>query len=313
MTKKVCVIYGGKGNEHDVSLASGEHVSAVLSPHYEVHNVFLSKNNEWLLDGVSMTQEEVLEKVYTENYVVIPMIHGEFGEDGELQKLLEEKGIRFIFSDSTSSALAIDKDKASHVFRLHGLLTPKSIVITRVEDVDAGGIFPAIIKPKTGGSSIDLYKVSSEEEIMNHLPDMLTRHSEILLQEFVEGREFTCGVYEKLGEIIALPPTEIILTKTKVFDYEAKYNEGACLEVTPPEVSDDVIQQIQETAKKAHMALSCKDLSRTDMIMTSSGDIVVLETNTIPGMTKTSFIPAQVKASGYTLYEFLDIVISNHF
>ena len=132
----------------------------------------------------------------------------------------------------------------------------------------------------------------------------------MLAQEFIKGREFTCGVIEKDGNVIPLVATEVILTKGNIFDYEAKYTPAGCKEVTPAEIGNDLMSRIQNIAVSCHKILGCKSISRTDLIL-KDDELYVLEINTVPGMTKTSFIPAEAKACGYDMKELITILINS--
>ncbi len=153
------------------------------------------------------------------------------------------------------------------------------------------------MKPVDEGSSISVYKIASKKELEPCIQEELRLRNSVLVQKFIQGREFTCGVIEVDGELLALEPTEIILTQGTLFDYAAKYTPGGCLEITPADIPAELRKEIQETAKKTHRISKCSDLSRTDMIYQSDGTLVILEINTLPGMTETSFIPAQLKAA----------------
>jgi D-alanine-D-alanine ligase len=157
-----------------------------------------------------------------------------------------------------------------------------------------------------------LFKVKSDEELRSSLKKSVPIYKEMLVQEFITGREFTCGVVEIDGETIPLMPTEVILTKGEIFDYEAKYTVGGSKEVTPAEVDPALTERIQELALTAHEICGCKDISRTDMILNERGELVVLEINTVPGMTKTSFIPAELEASGYSIAGFIDGMLKKY-
>ncbi len=307
----LAIIYGGPGNEHEVSIASAENViSALTTLPYAIQKIYIKKDMTCLVDGEEVTFNESLLRL-TKETIVVPILHGSFGEGGVLQKILEDASIPYLFSNSSTSSVAMDKKRTQEILSESGLTVPKTEVVVS-SDQEMEMTFPVFVKPNSEGSSIDLYKVENKEELHNILTMMLVKYNEVLVQEFVVGREFTCGVIEKKGELITLLPTEIILTKGELFDYDAKYKVGGCQEITPPHVSEEIIKRIQEIARVAHSTLKCKDISRTDMIMKEDGTIVVLEVNTIPGMTKTSFIPAQAVASGYTLSQIFDIVIHNH-
>lgn len=161
----------------------------------------------------------------------------------------------------------------------------------------------------TEGSSVGLFKFMNESEYMSALDTIFENHEEMLVQEFIQGREFTCGVIEKNNEVIPLIATEIILTKGEMFDYTAKYTVGGCEEITPANIDTETMKRIQNLAVTCHRLLGCKSLSRTDMILQGE-DLYVLEVNTIPGMTKTSFIPAEAKACGYSMKELITILIN---
>lgn len=209
-------------------------------------------------------------------------------------------------------ALTIDKQETCDRLSSLGFRTPKSVVATPGTDLDGLALeYPVIVKPKSEGSSVSLYKPASREELSQALSKEFAHRSEILVQEFVSGREFTCGVIGTGDGAEALVPTEVILTQGELFDYDAKYRAGACLEVTPAEVEAEVFERIRQTAKNVHAACGCRDLSRTDMILNAKGELVVLEINTIPGMTGTSFVPAQLKAVGSDLQAFVRNVFDN--
>ena len=311
MKTTILVIYGGPGNEHEVSIASAENVIASLNQDlYDVQKVFVQKNMSCVLHGEEVPLLEMLQKI-SKSSIIIPVFHGSFGEGGELQKMLEDLNLVYVGSKSHAAALAMDKKRTQELLSLQGILVPKTVVVTSLsQEIDS--IFPSIVKPNNEGSSIDLYRIGNKEELHEVLTKVIPLHSEVLVQEFVTGREFTCGVIEKKNELFAFMPTEIILTKGELFDYTAKYSVGGCQEITPANVSLHITQEIQKLAIDAHKTIGCKDISRTDMMIKDDGTIVVLEVNTMPGMTKTSFIPAQAKASGYTLSEILDIVIHNY-
>ena len=260
----------------------------------------------WDFDGEILDESAGIQKILGENGIVFPVIHGEYGEDGTLQKIFEDAGIPFVGSGSEPMSLTIDKQKTGDRLSSLGFRTPKSFVVTAETDLDSLGLeYPVIVKPKNEGSSVSLYKPASQNELSEVLAKEFANRSEILVQEFVSGREFTCGVIGIGNEAEALVPTEVILTQSELFDYDAKYRAGACVEVTPAEVEPEIFERIRQTAKDVHVACGCRDLSRTDMILNGKGELVVLEINTIPGMTGTSFVPAQLRANGSDVETFV--------
>ncbi len=314
----LCIMYGGPGEEHEVSKRSAENIiSSIDVNKYNLKVIYLEKTQ-------NKVGEKDLKLLRQKKYVVCPIFHGEFGEGGKLQEVLEKSKIKFIGSKSKSAKLAMDKIKTQNVLEKNGILVPKSKVLTgrsylhfiNTNNFVKNFIYPIILKPVNVGSSVDLYKVKDKKGLENSLQKMFTKYKQVLMQEFVEGREFTCGVLEvrknKKVKQIVLPATEIILTKGDTFNYEAKYSVGGCLEVTPAEVDAKLMKRIQEAALKVHKLIGCKDISRTDIILDKQNRLVVLEINTMPGMTKTSFIPQQLEAKNISVPKFIDVMMKNN-
>lgn len=178
-----------------------------------------------MLDGNPFTQSKLFGYIKSKKGIVFPIIHGTFGEDGKLALLLERADIPYIGSRSEVLRLTIDKQNTGDFLRRHGVRVPKSFPIREVREIASAGLqYPCIVKPRNEGSSVSLYKPHSKEELISVLEKELPLRGEILVQECVVGREFTCGVVEMNGKIIALLPTEVILTKGETFDYQAKYS-----------------------------------------------------------------------------------------
>lgn len=304
--KTLVVMYGGPGGEHEVSVKSGENVFQALDKSkYGVKKVKLPKN------FVKIRQAD-LERWRREKVLVLPIMHGRFGEGGVVQKILEKNKIKFIGCGSKVAALCMDKVATQKVLEKHKILVPKSWVVKSLKDLGKVDSVNFIVKQLDGGSSVDLYKAKDISELEIAVKKMLKKYKQCLVQEFIEGREFTCGVIQKRSEIIALPVTEIVLTKTELFDYNAKYSVGGCSEITPAEIDDKLRQRIQSVTKKVFKVVGCKDLGRVDMILGKDNRLYVLEINTMPGMTGTSLIPQQLAVKNMTTTEFLDIIISNN-
>lgn len=305
--KKLFILYGGPGREREVSISSGRNVMESLGKEgIEYEPVLINQDRTWLYGDVVLPQAEGLEVLKTKNALVFPVIHGTFGEDGELTSLLEDNSIPFTGSSSEAMKLTIDKLKTEKKLKEEGVATTDSILVDLISEIENVRItFPAFVKPKDEGSSISLFKVKNEAELKEALEKSIPTYGAMLVQAFIAGREVTCGVTEIEGETRALLPTEVILTKGETFDYDAKYSVGGSKEITPAEVDAETTKRIQELALRVHKVCGCKDISRTDMILKEDGELVVLEINTIPGMTKTSFIPAQLEASGYSIVDFV--------
>ncbi len=305
--KKLFILSGGPGREREVSFSSSKNIMETLSKEsIEFKSITINENRGWEYDGKILSEQEGLSVLKDNNALVFQVIHGTYGEDGTLASLLEESGIACIGSTSEAMRLTIDKYKTEKRLKENNISTTESVLVENISDIeDVKVTFPTFIKPKDEGSSISLFKVKNEIELQEALSESVPVYGAMLVQPFVAGRELTCGVVEIEGETKALIPTEIILTKGETFDYDAKYSVGGSQEITPAEVDEETTKKIQDLALRVHTICGCKDISRTDMILREDGELVVLEINTIPGMTKTSFIPAQLEASGYAVADFV--------
>ena len=288
---KTLIIYGGIGlsTEAEVSIKSGE---ALLQAIPEAKCFLLTKDNfDQLLDTAIQYD------------IVIPTLHGNFGEDGKPQALLEEKGIKFIGSGSIASALCWDKAKYKQAITNLGYTTPASKLITNTSELPESGV----IKPIGSGSSIDML-IAKPGEIFNpeHVQTLLEKYQTLLWEEYIEGIEITVGI---LGTT-PLPVVEIIPPDNYWFDYLHKY-DGTTKELVPAiQISAELQTKAQQIALDIHIQLGCKDISRTDMIV--KGDaIYVLETNTMPGLTPESLYPKAAKAAGYDLQQLFLRLIDN--
>ncbi len=309
--KKVAIIYGGTGNEHEVSVSSAKNILENIDREkFDVLEVFVGKNKNFKIGEEIFDEQNGINEMKNRNInVVFPIIHGEYGEDGQLQEKLEEAGIKFVGHSSEVSRLTIDKNKTNEILQENGINIPQSKIINE-NDLTIPFSFPIIVKPIDEGSSVDLFKFENDEEYKNYLGKIFENHNEMLAQEFVKGREFTCGVIEINNVATPLIASEVILTKGELFDYEAKYTQSGCIEITPAEVDDDLMNKIKETAVKCHKILGCRSFSRTDMIL-KDDKLYVLEINTVPGMTKTSFIPQQAKVGGYNMKELISLLVDS--
>lgn len=308
---KVAILFGGPGSEHEVSISSAKNVLENIDRNkFEVLEVFVDKNKKFKIGEEVFDELGGLNEIKNRGVeIIFPIIHGEYGEDGELQSKLEKLGIKFVGSSSLVSSLTIDKNKTNKVLKENGVNIPQSQIVNKTDSFISIN-FPIIIKPIDEGSSVDLFKFEDEENYKNSLNNVFKNHEIMLAQEFVKGREFTCGVIEINKVATPLVASEIILTKGGLFDYEAKYSIGGCKEVTPAQIDEDLMNKIKDMTLLCHKVLDCKSISRTDMIL-KDGKLYVLEINTVPGMTKTSFIPQQAKVCGYEMKELITLLINS--
>ncbi len=281
MSKHVAVLMGGWSSERQVSLWSGEACAEALEKEgFRVTTI-----------DVGRDLAEVLGRVKPD--VCFNALHGRFGEDGTVQGMLEVMGIPYTHSGVLASSLAMHKQRAKTVMAAAGVSVPRGKVVTRDEAARSHVLTPPyVLKPVDGGSSVGVYIVNEGQE---HPPQELTRsdwdHGELLLAEnFVAGRELTCAVLN--GE-----PLDVIeiLPSDGWYDFDAKYASGGSRHILPAEISPFVYQQVRKLAVAAHEALGCRGVSRADFRFDDreggTGELVCLEVNTQPGMTKTSLVP----------------------
>jgi D-alanine-D-alanine ligase len=288
----VLVLSGGGQSEHDVSLRSGIAVSEAL--HAKGHTVL----NADPAKGFTVTKD--IDAVF-------PALHGLGGEDGSLQTQLEKLGAAYVGSDSQVSALCFDKWQYRKAMTAEGIDMAKAELVTR-ETIWQSPLVsqPFVLKPFDGGSSLDTYIIRDVDTLDKaKLTASFDRHDRMLLEELITGVEITVGVLDT--EV--LPAVEIIPPDDGEFDYENKYN-GMTQELCPPVHLDEAThQRARELAVHIHTLLGCRDLSRTDMIITAEGRIVVLETNTLPGMTGESLFPKAAAAYGLAFPELCDRLV----
>jgi D-alanine-D-alanine ligase len=248
---------------------------------------------------------------------VLVGLHGTPGEDGKLQGYFDCLGIPYTSCDAAASALTFNKRYTVAVAAFAGIHVARSLHLFKGIPISDDEILkdlklPLFVKPNNGGSSIGMSKVNSQNELQGALTKAFNEDTQVLVEEFIKGREFTIGVFKSKGEIIALPITEII-SKREFFDYEAKY-QGASEEVTPAVLEDSVTNKIKDIAKKVYTVFNCNGVVRIDFILNEiDGEPYMLEINTVPGQSEASIIPQQVKAMGWTLKDFYSALIEECF
>ena len=305
---KVAVLMGGPSSEHGISLKTGEMILKNLNlEKFEAFPVKIDQDGNW-----PITIENLKEKTD----VAFIAMHGEYGEDGQIQSLLETFDIPYTGSDPITSSIAMDKQKTAELLSRNGLLIPESIALAE-NDIYIDWVInkrfqsPIIIKPADCGSSIGLSLVTSKNKLKEAVNKAFDYSKRILAQQYIKGKEVTCGVLEINNVPIPLPPTEIIPNRGILFDFDAKYDSRGSTEITPPNLQRKIIKDIQMIALKVHKLLGCSGMSRTDMILQEDGNIYILELNTIPGMTETSLLPQQAKKIGIDFPQLLEIIINS--
>jgi D-alanine-D-alanine ligase len=242
-------------------------------------------------------------------------IHGTPGEDGKLQGYFDLVGLPYTSCDSATSALTFNKRYTVAVAAFAGINVAKSVHIFKHNPATPEQIFnqltlPVFVKPNNGGSSIGMSKVNAAGELAGALEKAFKEDDQILVEEFIAGREFTIGVFKSTKGIITLPITEVI-TKKDFFDYEAKY-QGLSEEITPAQVDEAIAEKVRSTAKRIYELFNCRGVVRIDFIYNEARQAAyMLEINTVPGQSEASIVPQQVRALGWTLKEFYSALIED--
>ncbi len=312
---RVGVLRGGPSTEYDVSLKTGAAVLSSLPAHYEPIDIFITKDGEWHYRGKSTTPERALRQID----VAFNAMHGEFGEDGESQRIFDAFGVPYTGSGSLGASLAMHKGRSKKVAAGLGVKVPRGRVISVGEDVHgvAKEIFfsmhpPYIVKPVSLGSSIGVSMVSGIEQLERAIQDLHDAGVDVLVEERIKGKEATVGVINGFRSVplYALLPVEIRPSKGKdFFDHEAKYG-GGTEELCPGSFTKEERAELERQARLMHDALHLKQYSRSDFIVTPRG-VYYLETNALPGLTAQSLFPLSLSATGASIGEFLDHVIQS--
>ena len=320
---RVAVVAGGRSSEHEISVESAKSVIEALDPQrYEIETIEIDREGRWALNsGLKELERPVAETlpVPTETPpetlgrvdVVLPILHGPFGEDGTVQGLLELANVPYVGAGVTASALCMDKDLFKSVCRDKGIPVTRSLTLRNGDRPENPFGYPVFVKPARLGSSVGITKVERPEQLDDAVV-LARRHDEkVLVEEFVDGVEVECGV---LGnrEPIASIPGEIEahgFGGVDWYDYSAKYDEGGMDLIIPPRISDEAIERVQQVSVDAFIASDCEGMARVDCFVAPDGEVLVNELNTIPGFTATSVYAKLFEASGISYPELLDRLI----
>jgi len=311
----VGVLRGGPSREHEVSLNTGAAMIANLpEDRYLVRDIYIDKSGNWHDRGKMVPPERILRQLD----VVLLGLHGEYGEDGEVQKLLERFGVPYAGADSFGSYIAMHKIMSKVRAKEAGLLTPQFRYIERVEDSETAAHEiirnfhqPVVVKPVGWGSSVGVSIVGGHAPVLAAIKQLFKDGAPgVLVEEFIRGKEATVGVVENMRDetLYALPPIEIVPPQNDFFSYDAKYS-GKSREICPGNFSRVATEELERAAKVIHRALGLRHYSRSDFIVTPKG-IYYLETNTLPGLTTESLMPKALAAVGISFPDFLTHLIN---
>ena len=324
MKRIIAIVAGGDSSELPVSLKSANGISSFLDKsRYETYIVEI-QNKEWrvrLGDGLfdPINRHDFSFDKQGENmkfdfaYITI---HGTPREDGKLQGYFDLLGIPYSSCGVLASAITFDKFVCNQYLKGFGMRVAESILLREGQTISAEDVvnkvgLPCFIKPNLGGSSFGVTKVKTIAEVQPAIDKAFAESKEVMIEAFMDGTEVTCGCYKTRDKSVVFPITEVV-THNEFFDYDAKYN-GEVDEITPARLSVELTERIQKLTSALYDILDCSGIIRADFIITDEKLINLLEINTTPGMTPTSFIPQQVKAAGLDIQDVLTDIIENKF
>ncbi len=314
--KRIGVARGGPSPEYEVSLKTGKRVLSLEIPGYEWRDLFIDKHGVWYLNGVAKKPSSVLNNIDG----VFNALHGTYGEDGGIQEMLDIFGIPYTGSGRVASALAMRKDLSLNSCTKEGIQIPMTLLVREGNTRDDILLFskkvsfPLVVKPVSSGSSVGVSLVSSEEELEAAVEYAFRYGPAVLIQEYIKGREATCGVIENFRgeEIYSLFPVEIVPHFSNFFDYDEKYG-GKTLEYCPGNFSKEEKKELQKNAALIHRSLGLRHYSRSDFVVNPERGVFMLEVNTLPGLTDTSLFLLELEASGISFEEFVSHILDGIF
>lgn len=321
MRQKIAIVAGGDSSEYEISIQSASELLKVLDANkYDAYLVQI-KGNDWKVqvnhkhtdidkNDFSFTQGG--QQIHFD--CVLMAIHGMPGEDGKLQSYFDLMRIPYTSCGVFCSALSFNKFACKIFLKEFGIPVAKSIMVRKDELIDLKKIkkkfkLPYFVKPNNSGSSFGISKVSHEDALQAAILKAFAEDDEVIIEEFINGTEISCGLIKTSGESHIFPLTEII-SKNEFFDFEAKYTDGKAEEITPARISNNLVQQCIKLSSTIYDKLGCHGIVRIDYII-SRNTPYFLEINTVPGMSQNSIIPKQIRAYGRDLYDILDLSIQD--
>ena len=326
LKRNIAIVCGGDSSEHDVSLRSAQGLFSFFDK--ERYNVYIVdiKGQDWHVElpgGITARidrndfsfVEDGKAKWFDYAYITI---HGTPGENGILQGYFDLIGIPYSTSGVLVEAMTFDKFVLNQYLRGYGVAVADSLLIRQGyeqlvsdDEIERRIGMPCFVKPAADGSSFGVSKVKNKDQLAPAIRKAMLESDEIMVEQFLEGTEISIGVYKTREKSVVLPATEVV-TANEFFDYDAKYN-GQVQEITPARLSEDVTRRVREITSHIYDILHCNGIIRIDYIISKNGKIFMLEVNTTPGMTPTSFIPQQVRAAGMEMKDVLTDIVENQF
>jgi D-alanine-D-alanine ligase len=327
---RVAILAGGRSSEHDISLASARSVLAALDPErYDAVTVAIGRDGRWELgpghsghalgtvpearpaETLPIPTTDSAPATLADIDVVLPILHGPFGEDGTVQGLLELADVPYVGAGVAASSLCMDKDLFKKVMRDSGIVVAEHVALRLGDEIENPFGYPVFVKPARLGSSVGISKVHDESELAPAV-ELARRHDEkVLVEEFVVGMEVECGVLgNRVPPPIASLPGRIDTLEHEWYDFASKYDEDGMELVIPPELPQEAIERVQEVSVDAFVASECEGMARVDFFVREGGEVVVNELNTIPGFTATSVYAKLFEASGIPYPQLLDRLVA---
>jgi D-alanine-D-alanine ligase len=321
---RVAVLAGGRSSEHAISRESARSVLEALDPsRYELTTIGIGRDGRWdvgeerqslssadpepAAETLPVLADSTPAKVLSRIDVVLPILHGPFGEDGTVQGLLELAGIPYVGAGVAASALCMDKDLFKAVLRDRGILVAQNVTLREGDPVRHPFPYPVFVKPARLGSSVGISKVHGEDELGDAVALARRHDDKVLIEEFVEGTEVECGVLGNRDPVASVVGE--IVAHAEWYDYSAKYDDGGMDLVIPARISAEAREEVRRLAVQSFVATECEGMARIDFFVRPDGQVVVNEINTIPGFTSTSVYAKLFEASGIGYAELLDRLI----
>jgi D-alanine-D-alanine ligase len=322
---RVAVLAGGRSSEHEISVASARSVLAALDPaRYETTVIEIGRDGRWELaaapaaevitaggqpiETLPVVADSSPASVLGRIDVVLPILHGPFGEDGTVQGLLELAGVPYVGAGVAASALCMDKDLCKAVLRDRGIPVPRNVTLRAGDPLDHPFPYPVFVKPARLGSSVGISKVHDASELEPAVALARRHDDKVLIEEGVDGIEVECGVLGNRDPVASVVGE--IVAHAEWYDYSAKYDEGGMELVVPARIPEETAELVRRIAVEAFVATECEGMARVDFFVRPGGEVVVNEINTIPGFTATSVYAKLFEASGIPYAELLDRLVA---
>lgn len=325
MKKNIALLAGGYSGEYVISLKTAQTIEKNLpAAQYNVFKIIITKEGWWHeLDGRKIAVDKndfslTLNGDHIRFDAAFIAMHGTPGEDGRIQGYLDMMGIPYTTCNTIVSALTFNKSNCNKVVKDANIVgISNSVLVFKDQPYSIGSILdqlklPVFVKPNESGSSLGVSKVTSVEALIPAIEKAFTEDTQVLIEEFIEGRELTIGVYKMGNRIQALPPTEVILGKAAIFDFEAKYMPGDTKEVTPAKLDKTINEQLATKAQQLYRYLNCRGIVRMDFILQkNTNKLYFLEVNTMPGQSEASIVPQQLRCAGIELQDFYSAILED--